>query len=199
MRALIKTIAAILLAHLAVTTIAVAQETYTNPGIGFTAVKPAGWHNLSADQISANIERFDDPKIRTFVTRHNASAIFAVAKYEQRTYTTLNPNVQVKVRNLPPVPPVKGMGFVLQALRQLAKDVVVMDSPVETTVGSKTAAYMRVNLTAELSGRQLPVTSEMWCIPHRGIYLIITATTLQDESNATRAELRKVIDSIRLD
>lgn len=202
MRVFIKTIAAIMLAHVVLVTTVAAQETYNNPAFGFTATKPKGWHFTTAEQYHSNLSRVEGEKIKELISRYNKVPFFSVTKYNQDTYTDLNPSVQVRVReagNAKGVQLLSIMKLTAGVVLQTYKDAVIVEGPAETTISGVKGAYMRVNFTFEIAGMKLPATSELWMVPHKELFFTIAASTRQDEKNAKRSEVRQVIDSIKLD
>lgn len=199
MRALI--MAVTLLVHLMSPVESIAQETYENRALGFTATKPADWHNLNAKQYKENLSKIDNTKLKTFALRYAKAPFFAITKYDQTTYADLNPSVQVKTRAPESASgsPISSLRLTAQMVPTLFKRPVINEGPVETTISGKRAAYMRVSFTAELRGMSAEATSELWIVAHEDIYLIISASTRKDEANGTRAEIRKIVESIKLE
>ena len=76
-----------------------AQETYSNPTLGFSIRKPGSWHYLTAEQHRENLKRSDfaDPKFKELVTRYARTPFLAITKYKE-PHDDLNPSVQVNAR-----------------------------------------------------------------------------------------------------
>ena len=66
---LIRSIAVV--ASLILSPVSLAEDTYSNPTLGFSIRKPGTWHYLSAEQHRENLKRSDfaDPKFKELVTR----------------------------------------------------------------------------------------------------------------------------------
>jgi hypothetical protein len=180
-----------------------AQETYSNPTLGFSVQKPSSWHYLTAEQHRENLKRsdFSDPKFKELLTRHARTPFLAITKHKE-PYDDLNPSLRVNVReagNLKGMAPEKVVELTASAFSRMFKDYAVAEGPVATKVSGHTAGYMRVNYTHEAGGRAWPTTSELWIVPRGDLLFIIGAGTRQDEKSGTRKEVREIIDTIKIE
>ena len=104
------------------------------------------------------------------------------------------------------VPDMRGHGYskgtsTLGALEYLDVAAAVAQVPAsDAVVSGLKGAYARIDFTLEATGvGSFPTTSELWIIP-RGDYLFIMgAGTRQDEKTGSRAEIRAILDTVRID
>ena len=198
---LIRSIAVV--ASLILSSACFAQETYSNPTLGFSIRKPSSWHYLSAEQHRENLKRsdFSDPKFKELVTRYARTPFLAMTKYKE-PYEDLNPSVRVNAReagNLKGVPPEKVVELTASSFARMFKDYAVAEGPLVTKVSGHPAGYMRVNYTHEAGGVAWRTTSELWIVPRGELMFIVGAGTRQDEKTGTRKEVRGIIDTIKID
>jgi hypothetical protein len=74
----------------------------------------------------------------------------------------------------------------------------VLEGPRASQVSGKQAAYARLSYTLKTSTVSVPTISEIWIVPHRSIFFMIGAGTRADEKNGTRAEMRRILDNVRI-
>ena len=180
-----------------------AQDTYSNPTLGFSIRKPSSWHYLSAEQHRENLKRsdFTDPKFKELVTRYARTPFLAITKHKE-PHDDLNPSLRVNAReagNLKGLAPEKVVELTASAFSRMFKDYAVAEGPVATKVSGHSAGYMRVNYTHEAGGASWPTTSELWIVPRGDLVFIIGAGTRQDEKSGTRKEVRGIIETIKID
>ena len=197
----IRTIAVV--ASLLISQACFAQDTYSNPTLGFSIRKPSSWHYLSAEQHRENLKRsdFTDPKFKELVTRYARTPFLAITKHKE-PHDDLNPSLRVNAReagNLKGMAPEKVVELTASAFSRMFKDYAVAEGPVATKVSGHSAGYMRVNYTHEAGGASWPTTSELWIVPRGDLVFIIGAGTRQDEKSGTRKEVRGIIDTIKID
>jgi hypothetical protein len=180
-----------------------AQETYSNPTLGFSIRKPSSWHYLTAEQHRENLKRsdFTDPKFKELMTRYARTPFLAITKHKE-PHDDLNPSLRVNARevgNLKGMAPEKVVELTASTFSRMFKDYAVAEGPVATKLSGHPAGYMRVNYTYEAGGVSWGTTSELWIVPRGDLVFIIGAGTRQDEKSGTRKEVRSIIDTIKID
>lgn len=181
---------------------AVAQETYTNPTLGFSISKPASWHYATAEQHRENLARadFTDPKFKELVTRYSRTPFLAITRHKE-PHPDLNPSVRVNVRELGGL---KGQSpealtqILASSLAKVLKDFTVAEGPKAIQLSGHPAAYLRANYMLEAAGQAFPTTSELWIVPRGDMFFMIGAGTRQDEKSGTRKEVKAIIDTIKI-
>ncbi|MFL6729966.1 MAG: hypothetical protein ACJ8E3_01490 [Sphingomicrobium sp.] len=178
-------------------------ETIRVPAVGLTLVRPDGWSTVSADQNVRNIRsvRMDDPEFQELVARYATVPAVMIAKYPE-PHDDLNPSFKVNVRPLGAFagrPPEAILGGTIPILRRAFSDLTIEEGPTPTTVAGKRAAYARVAYTLRAGGQAIPTVSEFWIVPTGSVFLMIGAGTRADERNGKRAEMRAILDSIRIE
>jgi hypothetical protein len=176
-----------------------AQETYSNPTLGFSMRKPSSWHYLSAEQSRENLKRsdFSDPKFKEMLTRTARTPFIGIAKHKE-PHNDLNPSIRVNAReagNLKGMAPEKVAEVTASTLSRAFKDFSIVEGPVATTLSGHPAGYY----TLEAGGASWPAMSELWIVPRGDLVFIIGAGLRQDEKNGTRKEVRGIIETIKID
>jgi hypothetical protein len=90
------------------------------------------------------------------------------------------------------------LAIVIPTLKKVSADLSVEQGPVETTVSGLPAAYAKLNYTMSAGGMQFPITSELWIVPRGKFFFLIGAGTRQDEATGTRAEIRSILESVKI-
>ena len=198
---LIRSIAVV--ASLILSPVSLAEDTYSNPTLGFSIRKPGTWHYLSAEQHRENLKRSDfaDPKFKELVTRYARTPFLVITKYKE-PYEDLNPSLRVNAReagSLKGIAPEKVVELTASSFSRMFKDYEVAEGPLAMRVSGHPAGYMRVNYTHEVGGVAWRTTSELWIVPRGDLVFIIGSGTRQDEKTGTRKEVRSIIDTIRID
>jgi len=179
-----------------------AVETVVNQTIGLEVVKPEGWQHLTAEANAQNIRNaeMDDKEFQEMVAKYASAPVVAFSKFPE-PYPDLNPTFKVNMR---PAGQLTGrsatdvLAIVLPTFKKLSADLVVEEGPTETTVSGLPAAYARVNYTMSAAGMQFPITSEIWIVPRGQFFFLIGAGTRQDEATGTRAEIRSILESLKI-
>lgn len=180
-----------------------AQETYSNQTLGFAVTKPADWHYVTAEQARENLKRteFATPEFKELVAKYSRTPFFAISKYKE-PYDDLNPSFKVNVTSLGALKdesPEKLAELVTANFPRMFKDYAVDEGPVATEVAGHPAGYMRIHYTLEISGRDWPVSSELWVVPRGELMFLIGVGLRQDEKTGSREEIRGIVETIRID
>jgi hypothetical protein len=144
---------------------------------------------------------FADPSFKALIAQYARTPFFAITKYKE-PYDDINPSVKVNARELGTLkgaPPEKIAETAAAGLARMFKDYAVEEGPIATRVAGQPAGYIRVRYTMEAGGRQWPLMSEMWVVPRGELVFIIGAGIRQDEKTGTRQEVRRIIDTIKID
>jgi hypothetical protein len=180
-----------------------AVEIVSNRTIGIEVAKPAGWQHLTAEANAQNLRNIEmgDKEFQEMVAKYATAPVVAFSKYTE-PYQDLNPTFKVNIR---PTGGLAGrsatdvLAIVIPAIKKVSADLVVEEGPTETTVSGLPAAYARLNYTMSAGGMQFPTTSEIWIVPRGKFFFLIGAGTRQDEANGTRAEIRSILESVKID
>lgn len=180
-----------------------AVEIVSNQTIGIEVAKPEGWQHLTAEANAQNLRNIemDDKEFQEMVAKYASAPVVAFSKYAE-PYPDLNPTFKV---NLRPAGQLAGrsatdvLAIVIPTFKKISADLVVEEGPTETTVSGLPAAYVRLNYTMSAAGMQFPITSEIWIVPRGKFFFLIGAGTRQDEATGTRAEIRSILESVKID
>jgi len=174
---------------------------FSNPTAGFTVTKPIGWHYLTAEQNLNNLKatQLSDKDFQAAMVKYASTPMVAMTKYEE-PYEDVNPSFKV---NIKPLGQFKGkdpkeiIGVMLPQFQKIFKDYKLAQSPTNISVAGISSAYTRINYTMEVAGMgTLPITSELWIIPHGDYFFLVGAGTRQDEKTGSRKEIESIINTI---
>jgi hypothetical protein len=182
---------------------AAAGERIALPTLGLSVVRPASWSTITADENVRNIRsvEMDDRQLQELAARYGATPIVAFAKYKE-PYADLNPSFKVNVR------PIGGFAghapeeillAALPSMRRMFGDMNIDYAPTQTTLSGKPAAYTRLSYTMRAGGKEFPTVSEIWVVPNGPIFFMIGTGTRADEKTGSRADVRAIVDSIRIE
>jgi hypothetical protein len=172
------------------------------PTLGLTVNRPNGWATITADENSRNIRsvQMDDPQFQEMAARYANSPVFAISKYEE-PYSDLNPSFKINVRPLGGFAKLSPEDILAAAIPTFARafnDVKVLEGPRGTQVSGKQSAYARLSYPLKANGVAIPTISEIWIVPNGSIFFMIGAGTRADEKNGTRAEMRRILNTVRI-
>ena len=173
------------------------------PTLGLRLDRPDGWVTLTADENARNLRsvHMDDPEFQRLAAHYANSPVVAIAKYKE-PYPDLNPSFKVNVRPIggfATFAPENILSAALPTFGRAFKDLKVLDGPRATQVSGRKAAYARVAYTLKAGDLTVPTISELWIVPKGSIFFMIGAGTRADEKNGTRAEIGRILDSVRIE
>jgi len=175
---------------------AVRATVVTSRALGIRVTRPAGWHTLTASEHEENLERVDmNPDVRSRAINVSGTALI-VTKFKE-PYGNLNPSVEIDVRDAGDLEGESASYILNAALDSLLADGQLVTNVQDTTVGGRPAAYVRVDHVLRVRGKAFPTASELWVIPRGRYFVLIDAGTRVDQANGTRAEVHRVVQSIR--
>lgn len=177
-------------------------ETINIPTLGLTVVRPAGWWTITTEENVANIRgvEMDDRQLQELAARYATAPIVAFSKYKE-PYEDLNPSFKINVRSIGGFAghaPDEILLAAVPTLRRMFGDLTMENAPTRTTVAGKPAAYTRFAYTLRAGGKSFPAVSEVWVVPHGPVFFMIGAGTRADERNGSRAEVRKILEAVRI-
>lgn len=201
MKRFLQTLAALVLA--APAAFAADADAYRNPTAGFALTKPAGWHYLSAAQNLDNIKRMklSDEEFHAKMKQYASAPLVAMSKY-QEPFDDVNPSFKVNLKpygQLKGIPSTELIKLILPQFQKTFKDFALVQAPTEVQVAGIASAYARIDYTMELpDGRNFPTSSELWIVPRGDYFFMIGAGTRQDEKTGTRAEIKGILDTVKI-
>jgi hypothetical protein len=179
-------------------------DTFRNPCAGISITKPADWYYMGIDQNYENLKKsiMKNDDLKKMSLKIADVPMIVIMKYSE-PYNNLNPTVKIDVK---PMGEYKGTDpkKVLSALTASMGDFFdgfkIMKGPTEVKVDGMTGAYIRFNTIMKLeNGQSYPSCSEVWVIPRGDHMFMFSANTRQDEKNCKRDEIRKIMDTIKID
>lgn len=177
-------------------------EVLVNHTLGLEIAKPADWVNLSADANIKNLNRVfeSDPEFQSLIAKYATSPIFAFTKFPE-PLSDLNPSIKI---NAKPIGQMGGksatefLSILVPMLSKALPELAVQQSPQDTIIGGKAAAYARFSYILAVDENRYPTTSEMWIVPNGSYFLMIGAGTRQDEANGTREEIHSILNTLKI-
>lgn len=172
------------------------------PTLGLSVVRPQAWTTITAEENVRNLRsvQMDDAELQELAARYAATPIVAFAKHKE-PYGDLNPSFKINVR---PIGGFAGRGAddillaAIPTMQRMFGDLKIEHAPTQTTVAGRAASYARLSYTMRAGGNQFPTVSEIWIVPRGSIFFMIGAGTRADEKTGSRAEVRAIVDSIRI-
>lgn len=179
-----------------------AVETITNKTVGLEVVKPDGWQHLSAEANAENLRNMEmeDKDLQEAIVKYANAPLVAFTKYAE-PYPDVNPSFKIGVRSAGQLAGRDAkdvLAVVLPVVKKALADVVVEEGPVDTAVSGLPAAYVRMTYTMSAGGMKYPTTSEIWIVPRGSFFFLIGAGTRQDEATGTRAEIRSILEGVKI-
>jgi hypothetical protein len=172
------------------------------PSLGLSVVRPSSWSTITAEENAKNIRsvQMDDAQLQELAARYAAAPIVAMTKYKE-PYDDLNPSFKINVRALGGFTghaPEEILLAAIPTMRRMFGDLTIDAAPTRTTVSGKPAAYTRLSYKMRAGKSTFPTVSEVWVVPSGPIFFMIGTGTRADERNGSRAEVRKIVDSIAI-
>ena len=178
-------------------------ETVRIPSLGLSVFRPAKWVTITADENARNIRsvQMDDREFQELAARYATAPVFAIAKYAE-PYEDLNPSFKINVRPLSGFArsaPEDILAAALPMFSRAFKDVKLLEGPRSAQVSGHKAAYARLSYTLRWNGAAVPTISEIWIVPKGSIFFMIGGGTRADEKNGSRAEIRRILERLRIE
>lgn len=176
---------------------------FTNPTLGFEITKPSDWHFMTDQQNRENLEatEFKSQDFKELILKHSSVPLLVIAKH-QEPFDDLNPSLKVNTRLFGDLKGTKAVSLISLIVPQFQKaflDFEMVQEPKEVELAGLTAGYARFNYSLAIpDGRTFPTTSELWIIPKGDYFYMIGAGTRQDEETGTRAEVKAILDSMKI-
>jgi hypothetical protein len=143
----------------------------------------------------------DDPEFQELAARYATTPVFAIAKYPE-PYPDLNPSFKINVRplgGLARLPPEDILTAAIPTFSRAFNDMQVLEGPRPTRVSGRKAAYARLSYTLRAKDTAVPTISEIWVVPKGSVFFMIGGGTRADEKTGSRAEIRRILDRVRID
>ena len=178
------------------------SEHLVNQTLGLEISKPAKWVHLTAEENAKNLnEAFkNDAEFQNILAKYATIPIFAFTKFPE-PYTDLNPSIKINARPIGDLAGKTGgelLASLAPVLSKIYPDFKIEQSPQDSIIGGKAAAYVRFHYTLVTNEAQFPTTSELWVVPNGPYFLMIGAGTRQDEATGTREEIHSILSTIRI-
>jgi hypothetical protein len=179
-------------------------ETFRNPCAGISITKPAEWYYMSIDQNYENLKKskMKNEELKNMSLKMADVPMVIITKYQQ-PYNNLNPTLKIDAKpagDFKGTDPKKMLSGLISSMNDIFNGYKIIKGPSNAKVDGLAGAYVRFNTIMEFEGGQAyPSCSEVWLIPRGEHIFMFSANTRQDESNCTRDEIRKIIDTIKID
>lgn len=193
-----------LLANLISISACQANDVFEAKELGFSITKPSNWFFAAKSDRDSALRKLEDDFLKEKIQSAKQSGIIiSIMKFDPSKYRGVIPTVHIAVfgpdkfqTNTP----------VVQFARQMnkdftahLKDAAILEEPSIVDLAGREAGHTRVNYALSFEGQTVSLSTEAWFIIHKGSLFQITSVTRQDEQNGTRAEMRQVIDTIKLE
>jgi len=179
-------------------------NTYSNPTLGISVTKPKDWVFVTAEQHAESLKRakLKDEEFLKLVQKYSSAPLVTMTKYAE-PFDDLNPSFKLNIKPLGKLPgddPKAILSLLLEPLKANFDDFKLVVAPREARVAKHKAAYAQMYFNLQNSdGRRFPTCSELWVIPRGKHFVLIGCGTRQDEQTGKRAELEKILSSLKLE
>lgn len=177
------------------------EEKYSNPTLGFSVVKPANWHFITAEENLDSITRteYKDEATKEMLLKYTTAPLVAMTKYKE-PYEDVSPSFKVNIKplnNFDASNPKAILEVLVAPISKMFQDFEIVQGPENTVINGGNAGYIKINYSMKVSdGRIFPICSELWVIPRKNYFFVVGAGTRQDEKTGTRIEIRSIMDSL---
>ena len=176
------------------------ENRYSNPTLGISVLKPAGWRFITKQEV---LDSFAPSDARSAVIKMLAkyadTPLVVMAKYKE-PYDDVNPIFQVDIRPLNQLNASDTETLAKAAVGPIAllyQDVNIVQGPENVMLRGRKAGYVAFNYSMKVpDGRIFPIRGEIWTIPKTTYCFIVTAGTRPDEKTGTRGEIKDILDSL---
>lgn len=176
------------------------KNIFSNPNLGFEITKLDSWYFVSP---KTSIESAKQAKTRKELAITKASVPVVTIATKSDTSELVYPSLEVRansLRGFEGLKPVQVMEVLISKYKNIFFDVKIMKEPTEKNISGYEASYFSLNSTHHLQdGRSFPIYTEHWFIFANNIYFTITSSLLQNENQAVREEIKKIIDSLKIE
>lgn len=179
-------------------------DTFRNPCAGISITKPADWYYMGIDKNYEYLKNsiMKDEELKKLSLKMADVPMIIIMKYPE-PYNNLNPTLKIDVKptgDYKGTNPKKILSAMTASMGDFFDGFKIIKGPVESKIDGMNGAYIRFNTIMKMEGGQsYPSCSEIWVIPRGAHMFMFSANTRQDEKNCKRDEIRKIIDTIKID
>jgi hypothetical protein len=179
-------------------------ETFRNPCAGISITKPAEWYFMGIDKNYENLKKskMKDEELKKMSLKMADVPMIVIKKYPE-PYKNMNPTLKIDVKptgDYKGIDPKKALSAMAGSMGDFFDGFKIIKGPTDTKIDGMSGAYIRFNTIMKMEdGQSYPTCSEIWLIPRGEHIFMFSANTRQDEKNCTRDEIRKLIDTIKID
>ena len=179
-------------------------ETFRNPCAGISITKPADWYYMGIDQNYENLKKskMKNEELKKMSLKMANVPMIIITKYPE-PYNNLNPTLKIDAKpagDFKGTDPKKILSAMTGSMDDFFDGYKIIKGPSDAKIDGMDGAYVRFNTIMKIEGGQsYPSCSEIWLILRGEHMFMISANTRQDEKNCKRNEIRKIIDTIKID
>jgi len=171
--------------------------------LGISVTKPESWRWISSSEYFANLERteWNDKEFGELLRTRATAPLAAIMKYPE-PFDDVNPSFKINVKpygSLKGYDPKDILKLVTGHFQKSLNDLKVVKPTHEVKVSEIESGYMMMNYTLKIpDGRTFPITSEIWIVPRERMFFIVGSGTRTDETTGTRAEIKEIMDTLKI-
>ena len=192
---------AFILACLALSSRATAQELVRHPTAGIELLRPAGWHDATLADVQANRARvrLSDAQLERALQTRSALPLLVFTKYRE-PHPGLNPSIQVTLRPAFSGRPTQLLASALATMRRAFPDLRMVVPVEDTTVSGSPAAHVEVTYTLRgQAGQSFSVRSRLWLVPRGNLTFLIGMSGTSTGEDGCEQEFGNVIGSVAIE
>lgn len=179
-------------------------EVLSNRQFGIEITKPDNWHTMHG---SGSVKHAVQPQGQTdkldrlikAMASANPPAV-VITKFRE-PYPYVNPSVSIGLMTFPSdvtVTPLAVLKAVKEGMQHTMKGVSFRAGPAPASLAKLPSAIMQYDIENVVRGAKYRSAMEMWVVIAKGRMVVIDAGASTDEPASTRAELKKIVQSLRL-
>ena len=159
---------------------------------------------MGIDQNYENLKnsKMKDEELKKLSLKMADVPMIVIMKYPE-PYNNLNPTLKVDVKptgDYKGTNPKKILSAMTASMGDFFDGFKIIKGPMDAKIDGMNGAYVRFNTIMKMEdGQSYPSCSEIWVIPRGDHIFMFSANTRQDEKNCKRDEIRKIIDTIKID
>lgn len=178
-------------------------NTFLSETLGVSVTKPESWRWISSDEYFRNLERaeWNDKDFEELLRTRATAPLAAIMKFPE-PFDDVNPSFKINVKpygSLKGYDPKDILKLITPQFQKSFLDFNVVEPPRDVMVSEIKSGYMMMNYTMKIpDGRAFPITSELWVVPRERMFFIIGSGTRTDETTGTRAEIKEILDTLKI-
>jgi hypothetical protein len=175
---------------------------YRDATLRIILAKSPDWVFATDEQRAQTVSRtkVKDEEFQKIVHRYGTAPAVMIMKYPE-PYSDVNPTVKMNVRPMTALStnnPLAKLNIIAEGVERAFEDFEMVVAPKEARLAAKRAAYMKVHFSMSIpDGRKFFICTETWAVPKGTNFILLFASTRQDEKTGKREETQRIVSSLK--